>query len=422
MIPVEIANAIVDPYAYSNWDVSHRAFAELRASAPVAMAEPDGYDPFWVISRYDDVQAVEAKTDLFLHGSRPHVLLTRAELKQNRELTGGSASPSRSIARMDNPDHTGYRRITHGAFIPQNLQRLEQQIRALANEYIDHMFELGEECDFARDVAFMFPLRVIMELLGIPPEDAPLMLKLTQEIFAPADPELSRAKAQQSHKEMAKTRYEALREMHDYFALVTDARRRQPSDDLASVIANSNINGTPLGHLETLSYYGVIATAGHDTTSSSLASAGWVLADHPDLLQRLRDDPSLVPSMIEETLRWETPVKHFMRTAATNIEFGGQKIRQGDWLMVSFPSANRDETKFAEPYQFDISRKPNRHLGFGFGSHVCLGQHLARLEMRIFLQELLPRLRLLELAGEPKRAAANLVCGPKTVPVRYKAA
>jgi cytochrome P450 len=421
MISVEIANDITDPFAYANWDVSHKALAELRRNAPVAMVQPDGYDPFWVITRYDDVQAVETKTDLFLHGPRSHILLTRAELEQNRKLTGGS-SLSRSIARMDNPEHIGYRRITHGAFIPQNVRRLEEQIRALANEYIDRMFELGEECDFAKDVAFMFPLRVIMELLGVPPEDAPLILKLTQELFAPTDPELSRAKAQQSPEEMAKSKYEVVREMHDYFAVITDARRRQPSEDLASVIANGKINGAELGHHETLSYYGAIATAGHDTTSSSLASAGWVLAEHPDLLQRLRDDPSLVPSMVEESLRWETPVKHFMRTAASDVEIGGQKIRQGDWLMVSFPSANRDESKFIEPFQFDISRKPNRHLGFGFGSHVCLGQHLARLEMKIFLEELLPRLKTLDLAGDPKRAAANLVCGPKTVPVRYRAA
>jgi hypothetical protein len=323
---------------------------------------------------------------------------------------------------MDNPDHTSYRRITHGAFLPQNMRRLDDQIRALAREYIGQMLDAGEECDFAKDVAFMFPLRVIMAVLGVPPADAPLMLKLTQEIFGAADPELSRAKTSQAPDEMAKTRYEAVREIHEYFAQVADARRREPRNDLASVIANSKIDGAELGDLETASYYSVVATAGHDTTSSSLASAAWVLAERSDLLRTLQADLSLVPNMIEETLRWETPVKHFMRTAATDVELGGRRIGQGDWVMVSFPSANRDETKFDEPFQFDLARSPNRHLGFGHGAHVCLGQHLARLEMKVFLEELLPRLKTLELAGEAKRTAANLVCGPKTVPIRYKAA
>lgn len=422
MVATEIANAIVDPRAYAQWEISHKALAELRRSEPVAIAQPDGYDPFWVITRYDDVRAVELKTDLFLHALRPHILTSRAEAQQNRLLTGGSDSSSHSIARMDNPDHTSYRRITHDTFLPQNMRRLDDQIRSLARECIDHMLGLGEECDFAKDVAFMFPLRVIMAVLGIPAADAPLMLKLTQEIFGAADPELSRARTSQAPEEMAKTRYEAVREIHDYFAQVTDARRREPTNDLASVIANSKVHGTEIGDAETASYYRVIATAGHDTTSSSLASAAWVLAERPDLLRALQADLSLVPKMIEETLRWETPVKHFMRTAATDVELGGRRIEQGDWVMVSFPSANRDETKFDEPFQFNIARSPNRHLGFGHGAHVCLGQHLARLEMKVFLEELLPRLKTLELAGEPKRTAANLVCGPKTVPIRYKAA
>lgn len=422
MLATEIANAIVDPRAYAQWDISHSALAELRRSEPVAMAQPDGYDPFWVVTRYDDVRAVELKTDLFLHAPRPHILISRAEARQNRLLTGGSESSSRSIARMDNPDHTSYRRITHGAFLPQNMRCLDDQIRTLAREYIDHMLDVGEECDFAMDVAFMFPLRVIMAVLGVPPVDAPLMLKLTQEIFGAADPELSRAKTSQAPEEMAKTRYQAVREIHGYFAQVTDARRREPTNDLASVIANSKVDGAELGDLETVSYYSAIATAGHDTTSSSLASAAWVLAERSDLLRTLQADLSLVPKMIEETLRWETPVKHFMRTAASDVELGGRRIGQGDWVMVSFPSANRDETKFDEPFKFDLARSPNRHLGFGHGAHVCLGQHLARLEMKIFLEELLPRLKTLELAGEPKRTVANLVCGPKAVPIRYKAA
>jgi cytochrome P450 len=169
-----------------------------------------------------------------------------------------------------------------------------------------------------------------------------------------------------------------------------------------------------------MSYYIIVATAGHDTTSSTTAHAMWALAENPDQFRKVKENPALIPGLVEESIRWATPVKHFMRTAMADTELHGQKIAKNDWLMLSYPSGNRDEDVFADPFRFDVERSPNKQLAFGYGAHVCLGQHLARLEMRLFWEELLPRLESVELDGTPKLSEANFVSGPKRVPIRYR--
>ena len=205
-----------------------------------------------------------------------------------------------------------------------------------------------------------------------------------------------------------------------YFNGVTEDRRRNPRQDLASVIANGQIEGAPLGNFEAMSYYIIVATAGHDTTSSTTAGAMWELARSPDQFARVKADPTLIPGLVEESIRWVTPVKHFMRSATRAIEVDGRAIAKDDWLMLCYASGNRDESVFEHPFVFDMTRTPNRQLAFGYGAHVCIGQHLARMEMRILWEELLPRLETVELAGEPKNMTANFVCGPKSVPIRFR--
>jgi cytochrome P450 len=205
-----------------------------------------------------------------------------------------------------------------------------------------------------------------------------------------------------------------------YFTAMTEDRRKNPRADLASVIANGAVHGQPLGHLEAMSYYIIAATAGHDTTSNTTAGALWALAENPDQFRKVKDDLSLIPSMVEESIRWETPVKHFMRTATADTELSGKVIRKNDWLFLSYPSGNRDEAVFEDPYTFKADRSPNKHVAFGYGAHVCLGQHLGRMEMRILWEELLPRLQSVELNGKPTRTQANFVSGPKAVPIRFK--
>jgi cytochrome P450 len=204
-----------------------------------------------------------------------------------------------------------------------------------------------------------------------------------------------------------------------YFNQITEARRANPTDDVATVIANAKLNGEDIGAFEAVSYYTIIATAGHDTTSSSTAGGLLGLIQNPDQLAAIQADLSLIPGLVDESIRMTTPVKHFMRSATRDYELRGQTIKKGDWLFLAYPSGNRDEEVFEDPYDFKIDRTPNKHLAFGYGAHLCLGQHLAKMEMRIFWEELLPRLKSVELAGQPKLTEANFVGGLKSLPIRY---
>ena len=420
-ISTEIANTIVDPKAYADGDRVDQAFAHLRREAPLDVAQPEGFDPFWVVTRHADILEVERQNELFHNGDRATVVTTIEADKKVREMMGGSPHLVRSLVQMDNPDHFAYRKVTQGSLLPQNLRALEGRIREIARGFVDRMAEHGDRCDFARDVAFLYPLHVIMEVLGVPESDEPRMLKLTQELFGNADPDLNRTgKSVTDANEGVDSIQSVVMDFMMYFNAMTEDRRARPRDDLASIIANGKINGEPMGHLEAMSYYIIAATAGHDTTSSTTAGALWALAENPDQFAKVKADPSLIPGLIEESIRWVTPVKHFMRTATADAELAGRKIAKGDWMMLSYPSGNRDETVFDDPFAFRVDRTPNKHVAFGYGAHICLGQHLARMEMRVLWEELLARLDRVELDGEPTRMVANFVCGPKSVPIRFK--
>jgi cytochrome P450 len=420
-VPADIAATIVDPKAYAKEQPVQDAFTFLRREMPLAVAQPPGYDPFWVVTKHADILEVEKLGDLFHNEDRSTTLTTIDADKYVREIMGGSPNLVRSLVQMDNPDHFKYRILTQGWFLPQNLRKLEARIRQIARTFIDHMASFGGRCDFSRDVAFLYPLHVIMEVLGVPEADEPRMLRLTQELFGAADPDLNRSGTERLDTRSAlASLQETIADFYSYFEAMTNDRRAHPRDDVASVIANGKIDDHALGHLEAMSYYIIVATAGHDTTSNTTAGGLWALCENPDQLAKLKGDLSLIDSFIEESIRWVTPVKHFMRTATDNTELRGQKIAKGDWLMLSYPSGNRDEDVFTDPFKFDITRSPNKHVAFGYGRHVCLGQHLARMEMRILWQELLPRLKRVELAGQPKRMDASFVCGPKSVPIAYE--
>jgi cytochrome P450 len=421
LIPEDVAASVVDPKAYSDGRRIDEAFKWLRREAPLAVAQPEGFDPFWVVTRHADLLTIERQNDLFHNGDRSTVVTTIEADKRVRQIMGGSPHLVRSLVQMDNPDHFNYRRLTQAWFLPQNLRGLEARIREIAKGFVERMAAHGERCDFARDVAFLYPLHVIMEVLGVPECDEPRMLKLTQELFGSADPDVNRTGARVDDVDAGLANIRAtVMDFMNYFNAMTEDRRRNPRKDLASVIANGAIEGQPLGHLEAMSYYIIAATAGHDTTSNTTAGALWALAENPDQFAKLKSNLNLIPSMVEESIRWETPVKHFMRTATADAEVAGQKIAKGDWLFLAYPSGNRDEAVFGDPFAFNIERSPNKHVSFGYGAHICLGQHLGRMEMRVLWEELLPRLESVELDGEPKRTEANFVCGPKTVPIRFK--
>src|SRR6202020_1234618 len=274
------------------------------------------------------------------------------------------------------------------------------------------MAAAGPECDFAQEVAVNYPLYVIMSLLGIPGSDFPRMLKLTQELFGSDDSEFKRGSSNEDQ-------LPALLDMFGYFNGVTESRRERPTEDLASAIANARIDGEPLSDIDTVSYYLIVATAGHDTTSVTISGGLHGLIENQDQLHRLRENLDLMPLATEEMIRWATPVKEFMRTAAEDTTVRGVPIAAGESVLLSYVSANRDEEVFADPFRFDVGRDPNKHLAFGYGVHFCLGAALARIEVNGFFTELLPRLKSIELAGDPQFVATTFVGGLKHLPIRY---
>ena len=420
-IPESTAWAVIDPKAYADGATARDAFAWLRANLPLGKAELEGNFPFWVVTKHADILEISRQNDLFRSGDRSTTFTTIEGDETVRRMTGGSPHLLRTLVQMDAPDHPHYRLLTQSWFLPQNIRPLEDRIRQIAREHVDRMAELGGECDFARDIALTYPLRVIMEVLGVPPEDEPRMLRLTQELFGAADPELNRSGAAAGDNPDPLADLQAtIADFFMYFKKITDDRKATPKSDLASVIANGQIAGAPISDFEAMSYYVIVATAGHDTTSSSTAGAIWGLCEAPEQFAKLKADPSLIPGLVDESIRWVTPVKHFMRSATADYELRGRTIRAGDWLWLAYPSGNRDEEVFDDPDAFRIDRNPNRHLAFGYGAHLCLGQHLAKMEMRILWEELMPRLQSLELAGEPKLAVASFVGGPKRLPIRYR--
>jgi cytochrome P450 len=397
---------LADPLSYTDEDRLHQGLALLRREDPVHLVEARGYRPFYALTRQAHIREVEGDSALWLSEPRP-ALAPAASERANASVK------VRTLVNMDDPDHRVVRAIGADWFRPKAMRMLESRVRELAREHVDRMAARGGECDFAADIAVHYPLYVILSLLGLPESDFPRMLQLTRELFGAQDEELGRDGA--SDKRMG-----VLLDFFTYFQELTAARRAHPTEDMASAIANAVVDGQPLNDVETMSYYVIIATAGHDTTSSTIAGGLHALLENPGQLARLRADPALMATAADEMIRWVTPVKEFMRTAGADTVLGGVPIAKGEAVLLSYPSANRDEEVFADPFTFDVGRDPNRHLAFGFGAHYCLGAALAKIEIRALFAELLPRLESIELAGPPQLTATTFVGGLKHMPVRYQ--
>ncbi|XRQ06759.1 cytochrome P450 [Actinomadura welshii] len=406
----EAGLALADPKAYADDRHFHEALALLRRESPVHRVEAPDYDPFWAVTKHEDIMEVERHHELFLNAPRP--LLGTAEFDRMNRERAEQGIALRTLIHMDDPDHRVIRAIGADWFRPRAMRAMEPRVKELAKQYVDRMVDLGGECDFAQEVAVHFPLYVILSLLGLPESDFDRMLKLTQELFGGDDDEFQRGTTNEE-------KLQVLLDFFAYFQELTEARRKNPTDDLASAIANARIDGEPLNDFDTASYYVIVATAGHDTTSATISGGLHALIENPDQLDRLRAKPELMPLAVDEMIRWVTPVKEFMRTAAADTEVRGVPIREGESLLLSYPSANRDEDVFDDPFRFDVGRDPNKHLAFGFGVHYCLGAALARIEVRAFFEELLPRLNSIELGGTPESIATTFVGGLKRLPIRY---
>ena len=400
----------VDPTAYADVARFEAACALLRREDPVHWVEGEGlgFNSFWAITKLADIFEIETKHQIFLNEPRP--ILGTADDDRRRAENGDLL---RTLIHVDDPEHRNLRGVTSEWFLPKNLNKLDDKLNELARRFVDRMLEFGGECDFARDVSMQMPLNVILSILGLPESDYGRMLTLTQEMFGAADEDLQRGA--DPAELMA-----VIQDFFAYFTALTESRRSEPTADLASVVANATIAGEPLTMMQTISYYVIAATAGHDTTASAMAGGMLALIENPDQLARLQADPSLMAAAADEMIRWVTPVKHFMRTATEDYVLRGKTIKGGQSVLLSYPSANRDEDAFADPYTFDVGRSPNKHLSFGFGVHYCLGAMLARMELKALFAELLPRLRHVELAGEPALMKTVFVGGLKRLPIRFE--
>lgn len=407
----EAAKVLADPTAYADDARLHAALTHLRANNPVAWVDQRPYRPFWAITKHADIMAIERDNELFISEPRPLLATAAADDLAKQQLEAGMGL--RTLIHMDDPHHRKVRAIGADWFRPKAMRALKVRVDELAKRYVDQMRDIGPECDFVTEIAVHFPLYVIMSLLGLPEEDYSRMHMLTQEMFGGDDDEYKREGGS------LQDQLSVLLDFFAYFSTLTAARRANPTEDLASAIANGTIDGEPLSDVDTASYYVIVASAGHDTTKDAISGGLHALIENPDQLATLQANPELMGTAVEEMIRWTTPVKEFMRTATADTTVRGVPIAKGESVYLAYVSGNRDEDVFDNPHRFDVSRDPNKHLAFGYGAHFCLGAALARMEMNSLFTELLGRLESIELAGKPELSATTFVGGLKHLPVRY---
>ena len=407
---------LINASAYGQNGVPHELWTHLRKESPVYWYAQRGHTPFWAITKHEDIMEVSSQPEIFSNEAGGIIVLNDAQIQSFIE--GGSGSPlaqMKTIITMDPPEHRSYRKVASGYFTPRGVTNLDEIVKSSAAAIFDELPDEGE-VDFIETIAQKHPLRVLATILGINEEQEERLLVITQELFGGEDPDMQR---QGEDREAA--RKELGMEFYMLFDEIIKDRRACPRDDLATMLANAELSdGCPLGQLETLGYYLIVFTAGHDTTRNALSGAISAFLDHPDQFERLRQDPSLSKSAVDEIVRWTTPVNYMKRQAVQDYELRGQKIKAGEELALFYCSANRDEDVFEDPFIFDIGRSPNRHLGFGWAEHYCLGAHLAKASMKALTEEMVRRIEWMEPNGERTFISSNFVVGLKTLPVKYK--
>jgi len=411
-----MAHELVDPNVHASERI-HEIFSWLRANQPLGIARTKDFEAFWVVTRQEELRKIAKMSEVFNTGDRI-VLVDRKSEERMAELLQGREFPIRTILQIDPPEHEKYRNLTADYFHARNIDTLSDKIRIIARKFIDRLLETDGECDFTSTVTFLYPLHVIMSLLGIPEEGEPEILRLTQQFFGTIDSDFER-------EEAATSAGDALTAVCDEFSLFFDTfladRRNNPRDDLISLIANAVVDGKPIGQFQARSYCIHLATAGHDTTSGTTSGGVLELCRNPELFKQVKADRSLVPALVEEATRYCTPARITMRTAVEDIYVFGRDFKKGDWIAMAWASGSRDESIIDNPHEFRIDRRANKLISYGYGPHLCLGQHLARLEMRILFDEFFQRVDSIELAGTPTMMQSLMVTGLKTLPVRFKA-
>jgi cholest-4-en-3-one 26-monooxygenase len=393
---------IYDPGIYET-GIPHETYTRLRQESPVFFhPERPGGRGFWAVMKYADVVSISRNP----HTYSSHRGGTFIEDFDENFLT----AQQQMMVNMDPPQHVRFRNLVKRAFLPKVIESQEPKIRQVVTEILDEVLPRGG-CDFVNDVAAQLPLRVIAEMIGVPREEQDMVFAWSNKMVGFDDPEFQTNREEGDAAGMA---------MYQYAGELGQRRFDSPSDDLISVLMQGVADGG-LTPFEFASFFMLLFVAGNETTRNATAGGMLTLLQHPDQLARLKADPSLTGSAVEEILRWWSPLIYFRRTATRDVELRGQQIKENDKVVMIYGSANRDEEVFADPFKFDIGRTPNDHLAFGVGQHWCLGANLARLELRVMFEELVRRLPDLQLASEPRRLRSNFLNAVKAMPVRYRA-
>jgi len=406
---------LITPSNYGVGGQPHAIWNQLREQSPVHRVESSSHPPFYAITRHADIMEISNKPNIFSNSEGP-MMLDNPTMKR-REENPDEFGAMRTIIEMDPPEHREFRKVASGFFTPRSIHRLDEIVAECARAQIDKLGEEGE-CDFVDQISQRHPLRVLATILGIGPEDEDLLLDLTQQLFAADDPDLQR-----EGEDRGEASKSLIADFGALFTRIIEDRRTNPTDDLASMLANAKMaDGSPMGPIETFGYYLIVFTAGHDTTRNAISGGMQALLENPEQMRKLCANPTeaLAKSTVEEVVRWTSPVNYMKRRLLEDAELHGVKMKAGEDLIMYYASANRDGAIFDRPFDFDIERHPNRHLGFGTGEHFCLGAHVARLSSRALFLELANRVEEIEYAGDPTHIASSFVVGLKNLPVRYK--
>ena len=412
MIEVELGDDHADITRHDTFvaGVPYATFDRLRREDPVSWWDEEEGRGFWALTRYQDVIAASRQPEIF----------SSARGIRLEDMDDEETEARRTLMEMDPPAHTRYRRLVSRAFTRKSVLAYEDAIRALARRIVDEVHGTPE-LDFTDLVARQLPMRMLGRLLGLPEEDSDWLVKRGDALIANSDPDFTDYVVDQvdtSAYRLLPFRSPVAVELMGYGREAFEARRRHPSEDLLSALLAPMPDGEHLSDAELANFFTLLVAAGNDTTRYSMAASMKALVERPAVREALAAEPARLELAVEEMLRWASVTMHFRRTATHETELGGRQIRAGDKVLLWFVAANYDPEQFAEPYHFDPDRHPNDHVTFGLKSpHLCLGAHLARMELRVLYEELLPRIESVSLAGPPERLRSNFIAGIKRLPL-----
>jgi cholest-4-en-3-one 26-monooxygenase len=401
---------LVDAGRYQRDGRPHALWAQLRAEAPVAYFEPPGYPPFWAITKHADLVTVASQPLIF--SSAKGITLDRGA-----EQIAEAVASFEMIVFLDPPRHGPVRQLANKEFLRSRVRARFDDIGRIATDIVDGAATGGEvaECDFVSTFATRLPLEVIAWVLGVPRPDWEPLLRATDTVIGKEDPEYRLAGESPDEAQMRAQIY-----MHQYFQGLIEDRHRNPQDDLVTLLVQSSIDDVPLTLEQLTGYCELLVEAGNETTRDAIGGAMQAFCEFPEQWEKLRAHPELLPDAVEEILRWVTPINYFVRSATQDYELGGQTIHAGDKVVLFWASGNRDEEVFDDPFEFRIDRRPNQHLVFGFGPHLCMGAHLARAELEHMFGLLSSRMTWFEPSGPVERMNSSINEAIKHLPLRYR--